>query len=608
MSNQLNMVRIHDIITLVSNGLSQRQVAEKLQIHRQTVARYLRLSRQGQLDPEETLQESSKSTQAPTGSEQPELSKSSSVPAGNFSPKSSCEPLRTIIESKVQQQLTAQRIWQDLKLEHGFTGSYYSVRRFVRQLEAGQELPFRRMECSPGYEVQVDFGQGAPVRQPNGKTKRPHVFRITLSFSRKAYSEAVWRQDTETFLRCLENAFHAFGGVPRTVVLDNLKAAVIHPDWYDPELNPKLTSFCEHYGTVILPNRPYTPRHKGKVERQVGYVQSNGLKGKLFENLAAENTYLVWWEANVADTRIHGTTRQQVKKLFEEQERSALLPLPSSFFPFFQEGERSVHRDGHVEVEKAYYSVPPEYTGLKVQVRYDSKLIRIFNRNMEQIAVHCRLEPGHFSTNSKHIPKEKIAGVERGAEYHLHRAQLIGPWSHLWAKTMLKERGIPGIRVLVGFISLTNHYSDHELEKVSQIAIKQGCYHLRSLRRLLKEPSEEPTLPFMENHPMIRPMKEYQDFVAVDFTPEERMKIIPFPNQESEKTEEKTASREKAESVLCLNDSSLFTGDKTHDGKSKNHAPAASTLGAGVQSGSPIAGSRGQSPQPPGIPGAAHSG
>jgi transposase len=608
MSNQLNMVRIHDIITLVSNGLSQRQVAEKLQIHRQTVARYLRRSRQEQLDPEEAPQESSKSTQASTGS----ISKSSRAPAGNFGQKSGCEPFRATIEAKVQQQLTAQRIWQDLKLEQGFTGSYYSVRRFVRHLETGQELPFRRMECSPGYEVQVDFGQGAPVRQPNGRTKRPHVFRMTLSFSRKAYSEAVWRQDTETFLRCLENAFHAFGGVPKTVIVDNLKAAVIHPDWYDPQLNPKLASFGEHYGTVILPNRPYTPWHKGKVERQVGYVQNNGLKGRTFENLALENTYLEWWEANVADTRIHGTTRQQVKKLFEEQERPALLPLPLSLLPFFQEGERSVHRDGHVEVEKAYYSVPPEYTGLTVWVRYDSKLIRIFNRNMEPIAVHCRHEPGHFSTDSKHIPKAKIAGVERGADYHLRRAELIGPWSHLWAKTMLKERGIPGIRVLVGFISLTHHYSDHELEKVSQIAIKQGCYHLRSLRHLLNDPNEEPTLPFMEHHPMIRPMKEYQDLVAVDFTPEERIKIIPFPASESEKTEEKTASREKteekAESVLCVNDSSFFTGDKTHDGKSQNHASAASAIGTGFQSGSSAAGSRRPPPEPSGIPGAAHSG
>lgn len=466
------------------------------------------------------------------------------------------------------------------------------------------------MECQPGDEVQVDFGQGAPIRQANGRMKRPHVFRMVLSFSRKAYSEAVWRQDTETFLRCLENAFHAFGGVPRTVVVDNLKAAVIHPDWYDPQLNPKLSSFGEHYGTVILPTRSYMPRHKGKVERQVGYVQDNGLKGRTFETLAAENTYLGWWEANVADQRIHGTTRQQVKKLFEEQEQSALLPLPSSFFPFFQEGERSVHRDGHIEVDKAYYSVPTEYSGHKVWVRYDSKLIRIFNRQMKQIAVHCKLEPGRFSTDPVHIHKEKIAGVERGAEYHLRRTELIGPWSHLWAKTMLAERGIPGMRVLVGFISLTHRHSDRQLEKVCQMGIQQGCYHLRSLRHLLQTPSEQPTLAFMEHHPMIRPMKDYQDLVAIDFGPEERAGIFPFASPESNEKNQ-NIDRENMETIAGdvprFDNSPFLTGDETHDGKSQIHAQTAQALGTCFESGGPTPGGIGQSAEPSGIPGAAHS-
>ena len=90
---------------------------------------------------------------------------------------------------------------------------------------------------------------------------------VVLSHSRKAYSEVVFRQTTENLIRCLENAFWHFGGVPKTLVPDNLKAAVLKADWYDPDLNPKLRSFCEHYGTVLLPTKPRTPRHKGKVER-----------------------------------------------------------------------------------------------------------------------------------------------------------------------------------------------------------------------------------------------------------------------------------------------------------------------------------------------------
>ena len=139
-----------------------------------------------------------------------------------------------------------------------------------------------------------------------------------LSHSRKAYSEAVYRQTTDEFLRCIESAFRHFGGVPRRLVLDNLKAAVTKADWFDPELNPKVRSFGEHYGFVFWPTRPRTPRHKGKVEKSVDYVQSNALKARRFHSLEEQNTFLLNWELTVADTRTHGTTRRQVGKHFAE--------------------------------------------------------------------------------------------------------------------------------------------------------------------------------------------------------------------------------------------------------------------------------------------------
>ena len=260
--------------------------------------------------------------------------------------RSQCEPLRPIILAKLEQGLTAQRIYQDLVSDHGFGGRYWSVRRFVATVGEAAPLPMRRMECAPGDEAQVDFGAGAPVIDADGHRRRTKVLRVVLSHSRKAYSEATFREGTDEFLQCLENAFWHFGGVVRTTVIDNLKAAVKHPDWYDPELNPKVQSFSRHYGTVILPTRPYTPRHKGKVERGIGYVQDNALKGRTFASLAEENHHLAEWEATVADTRLHGTTRQQVGKVFAEAERAALLALPAGRFPFFREVQRKVHRDG----------------------------------------------------------------------------------------------------------------------------------------------------------------------------------------------------------------------------------------------------------------------
>lgn len=217
----------------------------------------------------------------------------------------------------VKDGLEAQRIHQDLVAGYGFSGSYESVKRFVRKFR--ERLPERvhRMECEPGQEAQIDFGKGAPIVGEDGRRRNTWVFRIVLSYSRKAYSEVVFRQDSESFLRCLENAFRHFGGVPSTLCPDNLKAAVIKADWHDPQLNPKLEAFARHYGTVILPSRPYRPTDKGKVESSVKYVKNNALKARVFSSLQEQNLHLMQWEANVADKRIHGTVCEQVQARFE---------------------------------------------------------------------------------------------------------------------------------------------------------------------------------------------------------------------------------------------------------------------------------------------------
>jgi transposase len=431
--------------------------------------------------------------------------------------RSACEPYRQVILEKLEQGLSAQRIYQDL-VGDGFEHEYHSVRRFVATLRRTSPLPFRRMECERGEEAQVDFGTGAWIELPNGKRRKSHVFRIVLSYSRKGYSEAVYRQTTEDFIRCIENAFWHFGGVPQVLVIDNLKAAVKQPDWYDPELNPKIQSFCEHYGVVILPTKPRTPRHKGKIESGVGYVQDNGLKGHRFPNLEAENDHLVHWESTIADTRLHGTIRKQVGKLFQEVERGALKPLPVERFPFFHEGKRSVHRDGHVEVAKAYYSVPPEYLGHRLWVRWDLRLVRIFNGRMEQIAVHVRQEPGRFSTLPEHIHPQKTSSIERGAVWLLGRARIVGEHTARWAENMLQTRGIEGMRVLQGLLALAKRHDADAIERACEAAFSHGAWRLRTIRQLLKRDApEQETFDFLQEHPIIRSLSDYGKLVATSF-------------------------------------------------------------------------------------------
>ena len=521
MANRIKVAVSQTIVTLHTQGWSFRRIARTLGIHRETVSRYVRgqiaKSASNPAPGSEGPQEPKPASNPTLGSDEADRPKPANPTPGNSGPKSSCDPYRDEIEAKLRQGLSGQRIWQDLAFEREFGGSYSSVKRFIRRMGKSRTLPFRRMETLPGQEAQVDFGRGAPVIR-DGKRRYPWVFRIVLSYSRKAYSEAVWRQDTESFLRCLENAFRAFGGVPRTLVPDNLKAAVLQADWYDPELNPKIEEFCRHYGCVLLPTKPATPRHKGKVERGVGYVSSNALKGRVFGSLQEENEALQWWESHVADPRIHGTTRKQVRALFQE-ERPRLLPLPPGDFPCFHEAQRAVHRDAHVEVDKAYYSVPPEYLGHTVWVRWDAKMVRIFNGRMAPIAVHVRRSPGRFSTDPIHIASEKISGVERGAGYLLKRISFVGPETLRWAQTMLQERGIEGVRVLQGLLSMTRSHPADDLEKACALAFSHGAYRLRVLRQLMKQPTRQTE--FVQAHPLIRPMDFYGRYLKVSFRKED---------------------------------------------------------------------------------------
>jgi transposase len=507
------MALIDSVLSLHQRGWSQRRIARELDIDRQTVARYL-----------ESASPGSKPANAPLGS--PAAGHEADGPREPAQPQqgpgraSDCEPWRAIILPKLALGLSAQRIFQDLRADHGYPGSYYSVRRFVHRLEQHTPLPFRRLECGPGEEAQVDFGTGAPL-VIDGQRRRVHVFRIVLSHSRKGYCEAVLHQTTDNFIRCIENAFWAFGGVPRELILDNLKAAVIKADWFDPDLNPKVRSFAAHYGVALLPTRPATPRHKGKIERGIDYVQENGLKGRHFQTLEEENSFLRDWELTVADTRVHGTIRQQVGTFFAEAERPALLPLPGERFPCFQEGQRTVHRDGHVEVDKSYYSVPPEFLGRRVWVRWDLRLVRVFNSRMEQIAVHVRAEPGRFSTDRQHIASEKISGAERGAAWLLTRIRLLGVQAARWGEAVIENRGVEGVRVLVGLLALTSRHSGSEIDRACGIALSYEAYRLRAVRALIGQdaPKQEP-LPFVEEHPLIRPLADYEQIVHTSFQKE----------------------------------------------------------------------------------------
>ena len=492
MANHLKMAQIQSIKSLLLRGWSRRRVARELGVDRGTVGKIAK-----RLLADE-------SAQPPP-------------PPDSGVSKSACLAFHDLIESKLTEGLSAERIHADLQREAGFTHSYQSVKRYVRKLKATTPRRIWRMECAPGEEAQIDFGVIRSLAGPNGKARMSNVLRVTLSHSRKGYTETVPQQSTDHFLAVLENAFRRFGGVPATLRIDNLRAAVKQADWYDPELHPKLLAFAAHYETTIIPTRPYTPQHKGKVESDVHYVKENALKGHVFADIAAQNQHLRDWEANVADQRIHGTTKQQVLRQFEQAEKPALRPLPEQPFANFKEAQRTVHRDGYIELDHSYYEVPPEHIGRQVWVRWDTKMVRVHGANMQVIITHVKLQPGNYS---------RVLGARGRHPTHPYRTSMhwvdqvkekLGGASQRWATSVAVHRAEQAPRILQGLIELGRRHGAEAVDHACQRALDRGQHHLSHIKENLLRPHQEPDL--LAEHPLIRSMQTYQELVANPFTP-----------------------------------------------------------------------------------------
>jgi transposase len=502
MSNILEVSQQQTIQALIAKNWSVRRIARTLGINRRTVKRY-------------AIAEPKCTTQVITGSPPPpdEPKCTTQVIASS---RSLCEAFQEIIAPMLELGLSAQRIYQDLVAGHGFCGSYPSVSRYVAKLKASEPERIWRIECQPGEELQVDFGLGAPLLEPSGKTRRTWLFRAILGHSRKGYSEVVLRQDTETFLRVIENAVRYFGGVPRLLNFDNLKAAVIKADWYDPAMNPKLADFCRYYGMTPMPCRAHTPQHKGKVERGVAYAKNNALKGRQFATLAEQNAHLRHWEQHVADKRVHGTTRRQVAAVFEE-ERKALGPLPASVYESYQESRRRVQRDSFVEVAKAYYEAPPEFIGRQIWVRWDGRMVRLFNDNMEPIGCHVRLEPGKFS---RCLGVRGLHGtIKESADYWRSRAAALGEAAGHWAQRALDARGAEALRSIMGLCQLAEKRRATDINAACAKAMQAAANlpSFRTIKHLLEAGEQAPEqfqMELREIDPIIRSLSTYNDFIC----------------------------------------------------------------------------------------------
>jgi transposase len=516
MANILGNEKREQILALGRLGWSLRRIEEATGVRRETAGRYLRAAgvavrapgwREG--PPKPAIETSTD----PTSTAKPAMQVSTDPawpPVPGRSPQASaCEPYREWIEAGVRQGRTAMAIWQDLVDDHGFLAAYASVKRFVAKLRA--EAPRDAhpvIATAPGEEGQVDYGDGPMVRHPEtGKYRRTRLFVFTLGYSRKCVRLLVWKSSSQVWSELHEKAFRRLGGAPRAVVLDNLKEGVLTPDVYDPALNPLYRDVLAHYGVTALPCRVRHPDRKGKVESGVRHAQQK-VRGLRFESLEQAQAYLDRWERRWADTRIHGTTKRQVAELFAE-EKPHLLPLPVEPFRYYQHGERTVHLDGAIEVEGAYYHAPPGWLGRRVAVQWDVLRVRMLDPHTgELLREHIRQKRGRRRMREEDRPKRTPPTTLQ----LLARARRAGTHVGAVCEAIHRLDGEPGVRRILGVLSLCKRHGLPRVDDACAAALALELPNYQFVKRYLER---QPALPLTlkQIDPLIRELTHYRDLI-----------------------------------------------------------------------------------------------
>jgi transposase len=346
----------------------------------------------------------------------------------------SLEPYVALITTLSEKGLGPRAIYDRLRLEHpGFNGSHSGVKRLFRALKRARGLRPEDVaipvETAPGEVAQVDFGYIGKLLDPTTKTlRKAWCFVMVLGYSRHMVVRVAFDQRIETWLQIHVEAFAELGGVPATVVPDNLKAAVIRAAFSVDdlsELNRSYRDFARYYNFKVDPTPPYDPGKKGKVEAGVKYVKGNFFVGRQETSVEDVRRDLRRWVVEIAGAREHGTTRQQPFEQFEAIERGALQPLPRVAWEPVIWRRATVHADAHIALDRRLYSVPWTLIDQRVWVKASAHSVAIYASD-ERVATHDRRGPGVRSTVETHLPGQRRDLRHRGRAFWEQRADLMG--------------------------------------------------------------------------------------------------------------------------------------------------------------------------------------
>lgn len=442
---------IYTVKTLHEKGKSQRAIARELGINRKTVRKMIEnIEKEGVKEPE-------------------------------FMKQKKLSEFRALIKEKLEKGLTAKIIWQQLTTEQKIDVSYPTVSRYVKALKCSEV--FVPLHCLPAEEAQVDFGYLGRFNK-DGRLIKVWCFAMVLSYSRYAYYEIVTDQSIKSFINSHIHAFEFFAGVPQTVKIDNLKSGVLHPDFYEPTIQDQYADFLYYYGSAPITARVRRPQDKGKVESGVKYVKSNFLKTITHDDYYRLIEDLKYWNENVCNKRIHGTTKRVPSEMFIDIEKNDLLKLPDVRYEIYQISERKVNQYGHIVFENNYYSVPYQYAGEKLIIKSNDNVLKIY-KGQQQVAMHTIDKgKGNFITSEHHKPPFK---KYKDKDYYLEKASQIGSYARLFCQQIIEKKPYYYQRMINGVLSLANKYNYDIVNKACYRALQFNAISYLTVKNICEK-------------------------------------------------------------------------------------------------------------------------
>jgi transposase len=442
----------YTVKTLLERGKSLRAVSRELGISRKTVTKIRDELQTGGIKP-------------------PEICKSGIL-----------DDYHDYILELFEKQYTSVLIHRRLVQEKGLIVSYPTVLRYVNSIK--QSEVYVPVEVFAGEEAQVDFGYLGEFKK-DGKTVKLWVFCMQLSYSRHAFYQIVTNQTTATFIQCHTHAFEFFTGVPKTVKIDNLKAAVLEANFYEPVIQEQYSQFLSHYGSAPITARIRRGQDKGKVESGIKYVKNNFLKGLGHRDYYRAIEEIRAWNVEICNKRVHGTTRKVPLEVFLQKEKGELKPLPQERFEIYKIEKRRIKPNGHFSFQLNYYSAPYMYANQDVIVKSNGTLLRVYS-GFEQIAIHSieKNESGTYITIEAHKPPYKQKKPE---EYFFNKAQKAGPNVMAFLEALKEHKPFCWQKMVMGLFRLTEEYGAQNVDMACKRALLFGAYSYQSVKTICRK-------------------------------------------------------------------------------------------------------------------------